>query len=50
MNKKDSSIMNTKNNKRKKESVKKIEKAFFDLMQYSDIKDITVTDICKKLN
>ena len=40
--------MNTKNNKRRKESVKKIEKAFFDLMQYSDIKDITVTDICKK--
>lgn len=39
--------MNIKNNKRKKESIKKIELAFAELLQSHDIKDIFVTDICK---
>lgn len=39
--------MNTKNNKRRRESVTAIEKAFIDLLQERDFKDITVSDICK---
>lgn len=39
--------MNTKNNKRRRESIEKIEKAFVELLQTRDIKDITVSDICK---
>lgn len=39
--------MNTKNNKRRRESVAAIEKAFIELLQERDIKDITVSDICK---
>ena len=39
--------MNTKNNKRRRESVSAIEKAFFVLLQERDIKDVTVSDICK---
>ncbi len=42
--------MNTKNNKRRRESVEKIEKAFINLLQNREIKDITVTDICKETN
>lgn len=44
--------MNIKNNKRKKESIVKIEKTFVQLLQNNDINDITVTDICNmaKLN
>ena len=38
--------MNTKNNKRRRESVAKIEKAFVGLLQERDINKITVTDIC----
>lgn len=38
--------MNTKNNKRKKESIRKIQKAFMELIQTKDYKDITVTMIC----
>lgn len=39
--------MNTKNNKRRKESVRKIGKAFIELLQSRELKDITVSDICK---
>ncbi len=39
--------MNTKNNKRRRESVEKIEKAFTDLLQSRDLTRITVSDICK---
>lgn len=38
--------MNTKNNKRRRESVEKIEKAFVELLQTRELKEITVTDIC----
>lgn len=40
--------MNTKNNKRRKESQEKIEKVFIELLQSNEIKDITVSDIIKK--
>ena len=39
--------MNTKNNKRRRESIEKIEKAFVELLQTRDISKITVSDICK---
>ena len=39
--------MNTKNNKRRKESQEKIVKAFIELLQSCEIKDITVSDIIK---
>ena len=39
--------MNTKNNKRRRDSQEKIEKAFIELLQTRDIKEITVTDIIK---
>ncbi len=42
--------MNTVNNKRKQESVTKIKKAFIELLQTKEIKDISVTDICKITN
>ncbi len=42
--------MNTANNKRKQESVTKIKKAFVELLQTKEIKDISVTDICKMTN
>ena len=38
--------MNTPNNKRKRESQEKIEKAFIDLIQTRNVEEITVTDIC----
>ena len=38
--------MNTKNNKRRKESVEKIEKAFIELLQDRELKEVTVSDIC----
>ncbi len=40
--------MNVKNNKRKRESIDKIEKAFINMLQSKDIKNISVTDICKE--
>lgn len=45
-------IMNTKNNKRKKESVKKIQDAFLKLIQTKELKEISVSEICEitKLN
>ncbi|MBR4109570.1 MAG: TetR/AcrR family transcriptional regulator [Oscillospiraceae bacterium] len=39
--------MNVKNNKRRKESQEKIEKAFVALLQGKQIKDITVSDLIK---
>jgi len=44
--------MNTVNNKRKKNSKKKIEKVFIELIQSKEINEISVTDICNlsKLN
>lgn len=38
--------MNTPNNKRRKESQEKIERAFIELIQTRNIEEITVTDIC----
>lgn len=42
--------MNTKNNRRKKDSQEKIEKAFIDLIQTKQIEEISVTDICTLAN
>lgn len=39
--------MNTPNNKRRKESQYKIEKAFVNLIQYKNLNEISVTEICK---
>ena len=39
--------MNVKNNKRRRESQEKIERAFIELLQGREIKDITVSDIIK---
>ena len=39
--------MNVKNNKRRKESQEKIEKAFIALLQTHPVKDITVSDLIK---
>jgi len=41
--------MNTKNNKRRRESVRKIEKAFVELLQTKQLSQITVSDICKQI-
>ena len=40
--------MNTKNNKRRRESVEKIEKVFVELLQTQELNELTVSDICKK--
>ncbi len=40
--------MNTKNNKRRRESIEKIEKAFVEMLQTQELSEITVSDICKK--
>lgn len=40
--------MNTPNNKRKRESVEKIEKVFIELLQSKELSQIRVSDICKK--
>lgn len=42
--------MNKPNNKRKKESMAKIEKVFINLIQNKEINEISVSDICKKAN
>ena len=39
--------MNKVNNKRRKDSVEKIEKVFLELIQTKEIQQISVTDICK---
>lgn len=40
--------MNTKNNKRRRESIAKIEKTFVEMLQTKELSEITVSDICKK--
>lgn len=40
--------MNVKNNKRKRESIDKIEKAFINMLQNKEINQISVTGICKE--
>lgn len=40
--------MNTPNNKRKKESIERIEKVFIDLLQTRALNEISVSDICKR--
>ncbi len=39
--------MNIKNNKRRRDSQEKIEKAFIDLLQTKELSQITVSEICK---
>ena len=39
--------MNVKNNKRRRESQEKIERAFIELLQTREIKDITVSELIK---
>ena len=39
--------MNVKNNKRRRESQEKLEKAFIELLQARQVKDITVSDLIK---
>lgn len=39
--------MNVKNNKRKKESIKKIDEAFFTLLEKKELKEIKVSELCK---
>lgn len=39
--------MNTKNNRRRRESVDKIEKTFIELLRKKEINEISVTEICK---
>lgn len=40
--------MNTKNNKRKRDSIEKIQRAFVNMLQEKEISRISVTDICKE--
>ena len=40
--------MNTPNNRRRRESVEKIERVFVDLLQTRELGDICVSDICKQ--
>lgn len=40
--------MNVKNNKRRKESIEKIEKAFINMLLTKEINQISVIDICKE--
>ena len=42
--------MNIKNNKRRRESVEKIEKTFINMLLSKEINEISVTDICKETN
>lgn len=39
--------MNTKNNRRRRESMERIEKVFIGLLQTKELHEITVSDICK---
>lgn len=41
--------MNTPNNKRRRESVEKIEKAFIDLLQFKALDQISISDLCKRV-
>lgn len=42
--------MNTKNNKRKRESRQKIEQVLIEFLQTRELSQISVSDICKKAN
>lgn len=39
--------MNTKNNRRRRDSIRRIENAFISLLQTRELNEITVSDICK---
>lgn len=39
--------MNTKNNRRRRDSIQRIEKAFIGLLQTRELNEITVSDLCK---
>lgn len=41
-------FMNTKNNRRRRQSVEKIERVFIELLQTRELREITVSDICKR--
>lgn len=41
-------FMNTKNNKRKRESMQKIEQVLIELLQTKELSQISVSEICKK--
>lgn len=40
--------MNTKNNKRKRESMQKIEQVLIEFLQTKELTQISVSDICKR--
>lgn len=40
--------MNTPNNRRRRQSVERIEKVFIDLLQTKELNEISVSDICKQ--
>lgn len=40
--------MNTKNNRRRRESIERIKKVFIELLQTKELHEITVSDICKR--
>ena len=42
--------MNTKNNKRKRDSIQKIEQVLIEFLQTKELNQISVSDICKKAN
>lgn len=42
--------MNTKNNKRKRTSMQKIEQVLIELLQTKELNQISVSDICKRAN
>lgn len=42
--------MNVKNNKRRRESREKIESVFYELIQTHELKEISVSEICKLAN
>lgn len=42
--------MNTKNNRRRRESIERIEKAFLELLQTKELAEITVSELCKACN
>ena len=39
--------MNVKNNRRRRESIERIEKAFIELLQTRELNEISVSDHCK---
>ncbi|MGN0668149.1 MAG: TetR/AcrR family transcriptional regulator [Angelakisella sp.] len=40
--------MNTKNNRRRRDSVQRIEKVFIELLQSKELNEITVSEICQR--